>query len=217
MSRSPAGPSIAGRSLYLCTPVRDDLERFVGLCVEGGVDVVQLRDKVHDDRVLLDAAARLAALCGSLGVPFIVNDRCDLALAAGADGVHVGQDDLPAAACRALLGPSAIVGLSTHSHEDLAAAAAAPVSYLSAGPVVATPTKPGRAPAGPDYAAHASAVATVPVFVTGGVTADAVPSLAARGIRRFVVVRALTEASDPRRAAAELATAIREAVAPVPG
>lgn len=204
--------SLEERSLYLCTPAREDLEDFVARCVEGGVDVVQLRDKDHDDRTLLDAATRLVATCAALGVPFIVNDRCDVALAVGADGVHVGQDDLPAATCRALLGDDAIVGLSTHEPAQLDAALTAPVSYLSAGPVIATPTKPGRAGTGAEYAALAARRSTVPVFITGGVTAEAIPGLAALGVRHFVVVRALTEAQDPREAARGLAAAIRDAV-----
>jgi len=105
-----------------------------------------------------------------------------------------------------------MVGLSTTDPGQLAAALSEPVSYLSAGPVQPTPTKPGRAGTGPRYAALAVERSPLPVFVTGGVTAAAVPGLVALGVRRFVVVRALTEAEDPRRAATELATAIREAV-----
>jgi thiamine-phosphate pyrophosphorylase len=204
--------SLRDRSLYLCTPVREDLERFVAACVEGGVDVVQLREKARDDATILRAAAQLSTLCRSLGVPFVVNDRCDVALAVGADGVHVGQDDLPASTCRQLLGPEAIVGLSTHSAADLALALDEPVTYLSAGPIAETPTKPGRPATGPAYAALATTSAAVPVFVTGGVTPESVPGLAALGVRHFVVVRALTESSDPRRAALALAAAIRDAV-----
>ena len=122
-------------SLYLCTPIRDDLVEFVTACVTGGVGVVQLRDKDHNDRDLLEAAERLTACCRSLGVPFIVNERCDVALAVGADGVHVGQDDLPVRRCRDLLGDSAIIGLSTHATGELASALGEAVSYLSAGPV----------------------------------------------------------------------------------
>jgi thiamine-phosphate pyrophosphorylase len=204
--------SLAERSLYLCTPVREDLEAFVAGCVEGGVDVVQLRDRAHDDRTLLDAAERLAATCAALGVPFVVNDRCDVALAVGADGVHVGQEDLPAARCRALLGDDAIIGLSTHEPAQLEAALAEPVSYVSAGPVVATPTKPGRAGTGTEFVALAARRASIPVFVTGGVTAAAIPGLVALGVRHFVVVRALTEAREPRDAARRLKAAIRDAV-----
>ena len=174
--------SLAGRRLYLCTPDRPDLERFVAACVRGGVDVVQLRDKDLEARPLLARARALRSVCADLGVPFIVNDRPDLALEAGADGVHVGQDDAPPALARRILGPGAIVGLSTHSVDDLERAGSEPVDYVSAGPVVATPTKPGRPGTGEAYAALAAARSTVPVFVTGGVTPDSVPA-AGRGRR----------------------------------
>lgn len=204
--------SLRDRSLYLCTPIREDLERFVTQCVEGGVDVVQLRDKDNDDRTILQAATRLATTCADLGVPFIVNDRPDIAHAVGADGVHVGQDDVTVSSCRAVLGDLAIVGLSTHSPEQLEAALAEPASYLSAGPVEATPTKPGRDGTGTAYAGFASRRTELPVFVTGGVTTASIPGLVALGARHFVVVRALTTAADPRSAAAALAEAIRDSV-----
>ena len=203
--------SLEGRSLYLCTPLREDLVEFITACVSGGVDVVQLREKDRGDADVLLAARELAAVCRDLGVPFVLNDRPDLAIAAGADGVHVGQDDTSVATCRRLLGPDAIVGLSTHATRELDVALAEPVSYLSAGPVVATPTKPGRAGTGEAYVAEAVRRASVPVFVTGGVTPAGVHGLAARGVRHFVVVRYLTEARDPAAAARALAEAIREA------
>jgi thiamine-phosphate pyrophosphorylase len=201
-----------GWSLYLCTPIRDDLDEFVARCVEGGVGVVQLRDRDHDDRTLYRAAVALGERCRDLGVPFVVNDRCDVAIASGADGVHVGQDDLPAERCRAILGEHAVVGLSTHARAELDAALDAPVSYLSAGPVEPTPTKPGRGGTGVAYAVEAARRARVPVYVTGGVTAARIPALAEAGLRHFVVVRALTESPDPRAAARELVGAIERAV-----
>lgn len=204
--------SLEGRSLYLCTPLRDDLDRFVDACVEGGVDVVQLRDKDADARHVLAAATRLAARLAEAGVPFLVNDRPDLALESGADGVHVGQDDAPVSLCRRILGPAAIVGLSTHTVAELATALDDDVTYLSAGPIAPTPTKPGRAGTGVAYAVEATARASVPVFVTGGVSAAVVGALVAAGLRRFVAVRALTEADDPRRAARALREAIDEAL-----
>jgi thiamine-phosphate pyrophosphorylase len=197
--------SLRDRSLYLCTPIREDLERFVAECIAGGVDVVQLRDKGHDDRAIIEAATRLAARCAGLGVPFVVNDRPDIAREVGADGVHVGQDDVSVQACRELLGDDAIVGLSTHSSDQLH-------TSPSAGPVEAPPPTPGRPGTGADYAALACRRSSVPVFVTGGVTTATIPALAAQGVRHFVVVRALTEAADPRRAAAALAAAIGDAV-----
>lgn len=193
-----------GRRLYLCTGDRPDLARFVAACIEGGVDVVQLRDKRLDARPLLARASILSRVCRDLGVPFILNDRPDLALECGADGVHVGQDDAPASLARRIMGPAALVGLSTHAPAELAGAADEPVDYVSAGPVWATPTKPGRAGTGIGYLRHAAAAAPVPWFVTGGVSPETVPAMAEAGARRFVVVRWLTEATDARRAAGDL-------------
>ncbi|MGH9081844.1 MAG: thiamine phosphate synthase [Acidimicrobiales bacterium] len=195
---------LAGRRLYLCTPDRPDLESFVAACVRGGVDVVQLRDKQLDARRQVAQARRLKVVCSDLGVPFVLNDRPDLALDAGADGVHVGQDDASPSLARRLLEPGAIVGLSTHGPDDLARARDEPVDYLSAGPVVATPTKPGRPGTGIGYAGTASSQSAVPVFVTGGVSPASVPDLVAAGVRHFVVVRWLTGADDPEAAARSL-------------
>ena len=172
----------------------------------------QLREKHLEARPLL-ARARLASLvCRDHGVPFVLNDRPDLALDAGADGVHVGQDDAPPALARRILGPHALVGFSTHGPDELDAAAAEPVDYLSAGPVEPTPTKPGRPGTGPGYLAYAAAKAAVPWFVTGGVTPDTVPAMVAAGARRFVVVRWLTRSDDPAAAARQLRHAIEREV-----
>ena len=195
---------LGDRRLYLCTPDRPDLADFLAACIAGGVDVVQLRDKQLDARPLLARARVAAGVCRAAGVPFILNDRPDLALEVGADGVHVGQDDAPPALARRILGPEAIVGLSTHAPAELDAAAGEPVDYLSAGPVSPTPTKPGRPGTGLDYLRYAAGATTLPWFVTGGVTPDTVPAMMAAGARRFVVVRWLTEAADPERAAREL-------------
>lgn len=200
------------RRLYLCTPDRPDLARFIGACVEGGVDVVQLRDKDLDDRSLLRRATVALQVCRDLGVPFILNDRPDLALDAGADGVHVGQADSPVSLARQLLGPDAIVGLSTHCPADCDASLLEPASYISAGPVVPTPTKPGRPGTGLDYIAYAASRSGRPVWVTGGVSPATVPGLLRAGARHFVVVRYLCGATDPGPAARELRAAIDEAI-----
>jgi len=211
-----SGTDFAGRHLYLCTPDRPDLAGFLTACIEGGVDVVQLRDKDLGARSLLVRARLAADVCRAHGVPFVLNDRPDLALEVGADGVHVGQDDAPVSLARRILGPGAIVGLSTHSESDLAGAATEDVTYISAGPVEATPTKPGRKGTGVGYVSLASARSTVPVFVTGGVTPERIPALAAAGVRHFVVVRHLTQAPDPRRAARALRDAIERALSSGP-
>jgi thiamine-phosphate pyrophosphorylase len=207
-----AGPGLSDRRLYLCTPDRPDLAAFLGECIAGGVDVVQLRDKELEARPLLARARLAASVCREHGVPFVLNDRPDLALEAGADGVHVGQDDAPVSLARRILGPDAIVGLSTHGPADLEAAATEEVSYISAGPVEATPTKPGRAGTGLGYVSRASARSSVPVFVTGGVTPEKIPALTGGGVRHFVVVRYLTQAPDARTAALTLRQAIDRAL-----
>jgi thiamine-phosphate pyrophosphorylase len=209
-------PDLSARHLYLCTPDRPDLTQFLRDCIEGGVDVVQLRDKELEARPLLARAREAAAVCRDLGVPFVLNDRPDLALEAGADGVHVGQDDAPVSLARRILGPGAIVGLSTHGPADLEGAADQEVTYISAGPVEATPTKPGRPGTGLGYVSRASARSRVPVFVTGGVTPETIPALTDAGVRHFVVVRYLTNAADPRRAARRLRAAIDRASSSAP-
>jgi thiamine-phosphate pyrophosphorylase len=209
-------PDLSGRRLYLCTPDRPDLADFVTACIEGGVDVVQLRDKQLEARPLLARARVVAEVCRTHGVPFVLNDRPDLALEVGADGVHVGQEDAPVSLARRILGPDAIVGLSTHGLEDLAGATSQDVTYLSAGPVEPTPTKPGRAGTGLGYVSVASERSIVPVFVTGGVTPEKVPALVDAGVRHFVVVRHLTQARDPKRATSDLRQAIDQALEHVP-
>ena len=208
------------RRLYLCTPDRPDLGSFVGRCIEGGVDVVQLREKHLDGTALVERAVLAQRVCAAAGVPFILNDRPDLAAAMGADGVHVGQDDLSAIAARAIVGDDALVGLSTHAPGELAAAVGAegtqgpaPVDYLSAGPVVATPTKPGRPGTGPGYVELAVQQSPWPVWVTGGVDPDTVGGLVATGARHFVVVRWLVAADDPEGAARKLRGRIDELLA----
>lgn len=204
---------LAGRRLYLCTADRADLAPFVDACIRGGVDVVQLRDKEADARTVLRRAAVARDVCRDHGVPFILNDRPDLALDCDADGVHVGQDDAPPALARRLLGPDKIVGYSTHAPDQLAAAMGEPVDYVSVGPINATPTKPGRPGVGLGYLEHAAGAASLPFYVTGGVTPDAVAGLVAAGATRFVAVRWLTESGDPQAAARSLRAAIDDALA----
>src|SRR5947208_12918388 len=118
-SRPSPVAELGDRCLYLCTPDRPDLEDFIAACIGGGVDIVQLRDKQLDAKPLLERARLALRVCRGLGVPFILNDRPDLALEVGADGVHVGQDDAPPSLCRRILGPDAIVGYSTHAPAEL--------------------------------------------------------------------------------------------------
>lgn len=203
---------LADRHLYLCTKDRADLSTFLEAAIRGGVDIVQLRDKHLEAQPLLQRAAIARAVCSEFGVPFILNDRADLALEAGADGVHLGRDDAPCQLARRILGPRAIIGHSTHHERDLEDALNQPVDYLSAGPVVPTPTKPGRAGTGPDYVSLAVTRSPWPVFVTGGVTPDSIPALFNAGATHFVVVRYICESEDPGHAARSLRQAIDRAM-----
>jgi len=200
--------SLASRSLYLCVGLRDDMDQFLPAVLRGGVDVVQLREKVADESRRRAMALQMVPICREFGVPFIMNDSPELAVDVAADGVHVGQDDATVARCRALLGDQAIVGLSTHEPAEFSAGLLEPVSYLSAGPIVETPTKVGREGTGVEYAVRSQASTALPVFVTGGVNEATVGDLVNRGLRHFVVVRALTEAKDPETAARRLRHAI---------
>jgi thiamine-phosphate pyrophosphorylase len=203
---------LAQRRLYLCTADRPDLASFLESCIAGGVDVVQLRDKHLEARHVVERARVASRVCAEYDVPFILNDRPDLALDVGADGVHVGQDDASPALARRILGPAAIVGLSTHARDELESSLDEAVDYVSAGPVTPTPTKPGRPGTGPHFVTFAVANSRRPVFVTGGVTPETVPALTAAGARHFVVVRYLTESDDPHRSAARLRASIDQSV-----
>ena len=205
---------LGDRRLYLCSPDRPDLERFVEACVEGGVDIVQLREKRLPDRILVKRAALVQAVCADHQVPFILNDKPDLAAAIGADGVHVGQQDMSPTAARRVMGNDAVIGLSTHATNELekALGTSPAVDYLSAGPVVATPTKPGRPGTGLAYIGEATSRSPWPVWVTGGVDPMTVAGMAAAGARHFVVVRWLTEATRPKARARELRSAIDQAI-----
>jgi thiamine-phosphate pyrophosphorylase len=199
---------LGDRRFYLCTPDRPDLAEFVDACIRGGVDIVQLREKDADARALLARAAIVRDVCRDHGVPFILNDRPDLALECDADGVHVGQNDAPAALARRILGPHKIVGLSTRGGEQLRAAAREPIDYASVGPVHSTATHPERAPIGLDALRDAAATAPVPIVVTGDVTPETIGPMLEAGATRFVAVRWLTQAADPFAAAQALRSRI---------
>jgi thiamine-phosphate pyrophosphorylase len=204
---------LAAARLYLCTDARaerGDLAEFVDAALAGGVDIVQLRDK--RDGVPLEAAAELAALavlgeaCARHGALLSVNDRADLALASGADVLHLGQDDLPVSWARRILGEDVVIGRSTHDAAQATAAAAEPgVDYFCTGPCWPTPTKPGRPAPGLDLVRTVSATAPArPWFAIGGIDEARVPEVRAAGADRIVVVRAITEAEDPKAAAQRL-------------
>jgi thiamine-phosphate pyrophosphorylase len=172
--------------------------------------MVQLRDKQADDETILRAAASFRALCDEHGALFWLNDRPDLARAARADGIHVGQDDMPVDEARERTGGELLVGLSTHSPEQFDAALSSGADQLSVGPVWETPTKQGRPAAGLDYVRHAAARGgDAPWFAIGGIDAGNVGEVAAAGARRIVVVRAIRDAADPEAEAARLKAALR--------
>jgi thiamine-phosphate pyrophosphorylase len=204
---------LGSRRLYLCVGVRDDLDQFLPAVLRGGVDVVQLREKTLDFDTQRRAALVMEPICHAFDVPFIVNDSPELAADVLADGVHVGQDDAGVERCRQLLGDGAIVGLSTHSTDEFNNALLEEATYFSAGPIEATPTKPGRVGTGLEYAVASQGRSSRPVFVTGGVTAHNIGGLVAAGLRHFVVVRALTESRDPEESAHALRRALDHALA----
>jgi thiamine-phosphate pyrophosphorylase len=208
---------LAAARLYLvcnCMPGDRDLSEFLAAAISGGVDVVQLREKNLEDEFLAEAASVAADACDAHGALFILNDRPDIAAAVRADGVHVGQDDMPVAEARKIVGPDMLVGLSTHAPSEIdAAVAAAPdgspyVDYIGVGPVHATPTKLGRPPVGPELVSYASAHAHVPFFAIGGVDSDNIVSVLDAGASRVCVLRAISEARDPERAALTLRAAL---------
>ena len=195
--------------LYLCVDRREeqgDLGVFLDAVLAAGVDLVQLRDKhatADEQRAAAEVFREAAQRHGAL---FILNDDPELAVEVGADGVHVGQDDLHPDAARDIVGADAIVGWSTHSVDEVNAAVATGCDYFAVGPVHATPTKQGRPAIGLDPLRFAAAVAGErPWFVTGAMGVETAPAVLATGARRLVVVRALTEAADAAAAAAAAA------------
>lgn len=177
-------------------------ERALPAAFDGGVDIVQLREKEAPDSDAVDAGRRLRQLCDQHDALLIVNDRPDLALECGADGVHVGQDDEPLASVREQVGPELIVGISTHSPEQVQAALESPADYLAVGPVYATPTKEGREPVGLELVRYAAERASAkPWFAIGGIDPGNATHVAGAGATRIAVVRAIRDAEDPRAAA----------------
>lgn len=218
---------LADARLYLCTDARrerGDLAEFVAAAVAGGVDVVQLRDKGSagaqqfgplEAGAELDVLAELAEVVHQGGALLAVNDRADIAVASGADVLHLGQGDLPVAAAREVVGDEMLIGLSTHDDAQArAAASAVGVDYFCVGPCWSTPTKPGRDATGLALVETAAVAAAAPAgrgrpwFAIGGIDAGRVAEVVAAGAERIVVVRAITAADDPQAAAAALRSAL---------
>lgn len=201
---------LASARLYLCTDARErqgDLPRFLDQVLGNGVDIVQLRQKGLEAGQELRYLEVFRQACAEHGALLAVNDRADVASAAGADVLHLGQDDLPVAVARQLIGPAPIIGLSSHAPAQTAAAAAEPTAdYFCTGPVWPTPTKPGRPAPGLDLVRYAVGLETVrPWFAIGGIDEDNLDQVLAAGATRIVVVRVLTEAAEPGAVAARLA------------
>jgi thiamine-phosphate pyrophosphorylase len=219
---------LAAARLYLCTDARrerGDLAQFADAALAGGVDIIQLRDKGSpgeqrfgplDARDELAACEILADAARRHGALFAVNDRADIARAAGADVLHLGQGDLPPGVAREFVGPDTLIGLSTHDPDQVAAAMAgseaADTDYFCVGPCWPTPTKPGRAAPGLGLVRAAAALgAGKPWFAIGGIDLRRLPEVLDAGARRIVVVRAITAAEDPRAAAEQLRSALAAA------
>ena len=205
--------------LYLCVDRRvrqGDLGEFLDAVLPAGVDIVQLREKQLEAREELDALEVVADAARRHNVLWSVNDRADLAAVSGAPVVHVGQDDLPVADVRRIVAARTVVGLSTHDDAQLRSAVSLDgLDYFCVGPVWTTPTKPGRPAAGLDLLDTAAKLAppddphSKPWFAIGGIDLDTIDEVLARGARRVVVVRAITDADDPAAATAELARRLR--------
>jgi thiamine-phosphate pyrophosphorylase len=216
---------LATARLYLCTDARrerGDLAQFADAALAGGVDIVQLRDKGSageqrfgplEARDQLAACEILADAARRHGALFAVNDRADIARAAGADVLHLGQGDLPPVVAREIVGPDTLIGLSTHDRDQTVAAAAGAADYFCVGPCWPTPTKPGRRAPGLQLVRAASQLVSAlgtdtPWFAIGGIDAQRLPDVIDAGARRIVVVRAITAAEDPRAAAERLRSAL---------
>lgn len=194
---------LANSRLYLVCDARPggrEPELLLEAALSGGVDVVQLRDKRLSDRELLEVAVRFHTLCKRFGALFILNDRPDLVPDCGADGVHVGQDDATIAAARELVGSERLVGLSTHTPEQVEQAQTSGADYIAVGPVHETPTKPGRPAVGPELVRYAAQCSQLPFFAIGGIDPTNVGKVRAAGADRVAVVRAITQAGDPAEA-----------------
>ena len=203
--------SLEEARLYLISPAiigRRPLGDAVPELAAAGVDIIQVREKSMEAGELLQLGEPIAEACREAGIPLIVNDRPDVALALDA-GVHLGQRDLPVAIARRILG-GVIVGVSTHAPAEIddAVEAPEPIDYIAVGPVYETPTKPGRPGVGLDLVRYAAGSATIPWFAIGGIDATNVGDVVEAGARRVAVVRAVTESPDPASAAAELRAAL---------
>ena len=183
--------------LYLVTSPSESLLTTVEAALKGGLTLLQYRDKTADDTIRLEQAKKLRQLCHLYGALFIINDRVDLALAVDADGVHLGQQDMPIDLARQLLGSQRIIGRSTTNSEEMQAAIAEGADYIGVGPVYETPTKAGKAAAGLEYVSYAAKNCRIPWFAIGGIDANNINDVIDAGAERVAVVRSLMQAEQP--------------------
>jgi thiamine-phosphate pyrophosphorylase len=199
--------------LYLCTPGLHPTDVLAGV-IDAGVDVVQLRIKDAEAAEILEIGESYMAVCEERKVPFVINDRPDIALALAADGVHLGQDDLPPFVAREIVGRDVIIGRSTHSEQDIEHAirehSDGLIDYIAVGPVYETPTKEGRPGVGVELVARAAEMVDFPWFAIGGIDATKIGAVTKAGATRVVVVRAITDADDPMGAVRRLRTPLQE-------
>lgn len=212
--------SLSDARLYLCVDAREregDLAEFLDAVLSRGVDIVQLRQKGIEAKQELAALEVFADACKRHGALLAVNDRADVAWASGAPVLHLGQDDLPVSVARAIVAEEVLIGRSSHTESEAAAAAVEEgVDYFCVGPCWPTPTKPGRPAPGLALVRYASSLGTIrPWFAIGGIDLGNLDQILDAGARRVVVVRAITEAPDPGAAAAEFAARL-QAKQPVP-
>ena len=190
---------LAAARLYLVTMPVPNLVAIVESCLKAGLGLVQYRQKEGDDKDRFAIAQQLCDLCHRYDALFLVNDRIDVAIAVGADGVHLGQQDCPIAVARKLLGSDAILGQSTTCPAELEIALDNQVDYVGVGPVFATPTKPGKAAAGFGYVGYAAQNLTIPWYAIGGIDLDNLREVMDAGANRVAVVRSLITAIDPQK------------------
>ncbi len=196
-------------SLYLVTSPHKNLLSVVESALRGGLELVQYRDKTSDDQIRLSVALALKKLCEQYQALFILNDRVDLALAVDADGVHLGQQDIPMALARRILGPNKLVGRSTTNPQELQRAIDEGADYIGVGPIYSTPTKPGKDAVGFDYIRYAQAQAPMPWFAIGGIDETNIADVVTAGAKQVAVVRAIMAAADPQTATQQLLVALR--------
>lgn len=197
---------LADKKLYLVTnsdnfESEDSFLDAVASALQGGVDILQLREKTMSANKILNLGKKIKQLCLQYDTTFIVNDRVDIALLLEADGVHLGQDDLDVKSAREILGDNMLVGISTHAPEQALKAVEDGADYIGVGPVFATPTKQGRIPVGLEYVKWTSENINIPAFAIGGIDLDNCTEVLQAGINKLAVVRAIINADSPQKIA----------------